>query len=230
MASTAVAPGRTGSGATAPEDAPAFPARVVAWFRAHQQVSTYAAGAIVLAGALFAWNLLSTRRSEAVARDQLLQARSAFESKNWALAASELARMTENYSGTQAAQEGMLLLAQVRMMQGQHQQAVAVLADFAPGASKNYRAQAFGLLGAAYENVVRPREAALAYQSGAEVADLPFMKAQLLADAGRAFVAAGDTAQGLAAYRRIVKELDKTPTAAEARVRIGELSRGTVVP
>lgn len=179
-----------------------------------------------MAAGLFWWNLLSTRRSEAVARDQLLQARAAFEAKNYALAASELSRITENYSGTRAAEEGTLLLAQVRLLQGQAQQAILVLRDFAPGANKDHRAQAFGLLGAAYENISRPKEAAEAFQAAVQAARMDFLKAGFLSDAGRAFMAAGDTASALKAYRRIVKDFDKTGAIGEARVRIGELTKG----
>src|SRR6266567_2766256 len=80
-----------------------------------------------------------------------------------------------------------------RLLQGQSQQAVEVLRDFAPSAGAAFRAQAYGLLGAAYENLGKPREAAAAYQTGAERARMGFLKAQMLSDAGRAWVAAGDT-------------------------------------
>jgi hypothetical protein len=55
---------------------------------------------------------------------------------------------------------------------------------------------------------------------------MDFLKAQMLADAGRAWVAAGDTAKALEAYRRIVKDLPKEGAVTEAKVRLGELTRG----
>ena len=210
--------------------APSLFEKVSKWAAAHRQATTYAGVVLVLVAGLFWWNRLSTRRSESIARDELLQARSAFESRNYPLAASELSRITENYSGTMAASEGMLLLAQVRLLQGQAQQAVAALQDFAPGAPRAYRAQAFGLLGASYENLSRPVEAAGAYMSGADAAQMDFLKGQLLADAGRAYLAAGDSAKALQAYTRIVQTLGESPAAPEARVRIGELTKGAGVP
>src|SRR6185503_13290583 len=164
--------------------------RVVAWANAHRQITSWIGIAIVVGIVLFVWTASSNRRSEEVAGRELQGARFAFENQNLPLAASELARITENYSGTQAAEEGRLLLAQVRLLQGQPQQAVEVLRDFAPSAGKAFRAQAYGLLAATYENLGRPLDAAQAYQSGSEAARLDFLKAQMLSDAARAWAIA----------------------------------------
>jgi tetratricopeptide (TPR) repeat protein len=204
-----------------------FLERVVAWIRAHQKLTSWLGAAILVGAVLFVWNVSSTRRSEAIAGRQLQGARYAFDNQNLPLAASELARIVENYSGTSAAAEARLLLAQVRLLQGQPQQAVELLRDFAPSAGAGFRAQAYGLLGAAYENLGRPREAAEAYQTGAERARMDFLKAQMLSDAGRAWAAAGDTAKAIAAYRRIVDDLPKEGAVTEAKVRLGELTKGT---
>lgn len=200
---------------------------LIDWIKGHRQAATYLAAALVVGAGLLWWNVLSTRRSEAIAGQQLSQARLAFESRNLPLAASELARLVENYAGTNAAQEGALILAQVRMLQGQGQQAIEHLSSFAPGADRPYRAQAYGLLGAAYENIGRPREAAESYEKASEYAQFPFLEAQYLSDAGRAWVAAGDTAKAVASYRKIVAELQETGTVTEAKVRLGELTRGS---
>jgi tetratricopeptide (TPR) repeat protein len=157
------------------------------------------------------------------------QARLAFESRNYPLAGSELSQIVENYAGTRAAGEAELLLAQVRMSQGQGQQAIDLLKKFAPGAGKDFQAQAYGLLGAAYESAARPKEAAEAYEQGAAVARFSFLKAQYLSDAGRAWVTAGDTAKALVAYGTIVGKMDSTTSVVEAKVRIGELTKGAGV-
>jgi len=204
-----------------------FLERVVAWTRAHRQATSWVSAVLVVGAGLFVWNVSSTRRSEAIAGRQLQGARYAFDNQNLPLAASELARVIENYSGTNAAAEGRLLLGQVRLLQGQPQQAVELLRDFAPSAGGAFRAQAYGLLGAAYENLRKPRDAAEAYQTGAERARMGFMKGQMLSDAGRAWVTAGDTAKAIAAYRRIVNELPKEVAVTEAKVRLGELTKGT---
>jgi tetratricopeptide (TPR) repeat protein len=200
--------------------------RLVAWVKGHRRASSWIAAVVVVAAVLLVWTLASNRRSEAVAGRQLQGARYAYDNQNLPLAASELSRIVENYSGTNAAAEARLLLAQVRLSQGQAEQALAVLQDFAPSAGAAYRAQALGLLGAAYETLGRFREAAEAYEAGAGRARLDFLRAQMLADAGRAWTTAGDTTKAVADYRRIVKELSKTPAVTEAKVRLGELTKG----
>ncbi|HEU5262243.1 MAG TPA: tetratricopeptide repeat protein [Gemmatimonadales bacterium] len=197
------------------------------WVKGHRQAASYIVIFGVIGAALFLWNLLSTRTAERTASARLDQARLAVESKNYPLAASELAQLVENYSGTRAAQQGTILLAQVRLGQGQNQLAVQVLTKFAPDAGKAYRAQAYALLGAAYENMARPKDAAEAYQSAADGAQFPFLRAQFLSDAGRAWLAAGDTVKALDAYRAITAQRDSGGSVVEAKVRIGELTKGT---
>src|SRR5206468_2365335 len=46
----------------------------------------------------------------------------------------------------------------------------------------------------------------------------------------QARLAAGDTAQALAAYRTITEKLDSTSAAGEAKVRLGELTKGSGHP
>ena len=221
MATSVTAAGRPGAAADAN-----FARRLVQWAKGHRQATAYL-GIIVGVGAvLFVWNLWTTRTAERAAGARLEQARLAVDSKNFRLAASELSQLVANYSGTHAAQQATILLAQVHLGQGQNQLAIDVLKRFAPDADRAYRAQAYGLLGAAYENVAHPKEAAEAYGRAAGVARFPFLRAQFLSDAGRAWLAGGDTTQALAAYRAIVATGDSTGAAMEAKVRIGELTRG----
>ena len=203
-----------------------FAARLWAWIQGHRQASTYGGLAIVAIAGLLWWNRISTRQSEERAGTALNEARLAFETKNFPLASSELSSVVANYSGTRAAQEATILLVQIRLLQGQSQQAIEQLKAFAPKADAVYRAQAYGLLGAAYDNVDHPKEAADAYEEAAAASQMDFLRAQFLSDAGRAWVAAGDTTKAIAAYQAIVSRYDSLGTAVEAKVRLGELSRG----
>src|SRR5947199_2531238 len=196
------------------------------WFRSHKRTTAYIGVALVVAAALFGWNFIAGKTAERSASRQLTQGRLALDSRNYPLAASVLAQVVENYSGTHAAQEGAILLAQVRLAQGQTQQAIDVLQRYAPNADRDFRAQAYGLLGAAYENALKPKDAATAFELAAAAAQYPFLRAQFLADAGRAWIAAADTARALVAYRTIVQQLDSTSAVGEAKVRIGELTKG----
>ena len=199
---------------------------LVQWIKGHRQAASYIAIAAVIGAVLLVWNLLSTRTVERNASIRLDQARLALDSRNFPLAASELSQLVENYAGTRAAEEGTILLAQVRLAQGQPQLAIQVLEKFAPEASKAYRAQAYGLLGAAYENAGRMKDAAGAFERAADAAGFPFLRAQYLSDEGRAWVAAGDTARALASYRGVAAPGDSSGAATEAKVRIGELTKG----
>ena len=200
------------------------------WIRGHKHVAAYLAVALGVALALFAWSFLTAKTAERSAGRQIAQGRLALDSKNYPLAASVLSQVVENFSGTHAAQEASILLAQARLAQGQTQQAIDVLQRSAPKADKYFRAQSYALLGGAYENALRPKDAATAYEAAAAAALYPFLRAQFLSDAGRAWLAAGDTAKALAAYRTIVAKLDSTTTAGEAKVRIGELTKGSGQP
>jgi len=207
---------------------PALSDRVGAWIQGHRRLTSWAGTVLVVGALLFTWTLSTKRRAEEIASRNLAGARFAFDNQNLPLAASELAKVIEDYSGTNSAQEGRLLLANVRLLQGQPQQAVAVLKDYAPGAGRAFRAQAYSLLGNAFENMGRTREAGDAYEKGSAAAALDFLKAQLLADAGRAWTSAADTGRATAAYRRIVNEFPKETAATEAKVRLAELTKGAV--
>lgn len=202
--------------------------RLSAWAKGHSKLVSWIGAILVIAAALFVWTLSTKRKAEDIASRNLAAARFAFENQNLPLAASELSKLIEDYSGTNAAEEGRILLANVRLMQGQPQQAVAVLKDYAGGAGRAYRSQAFSLLGGAYENIGRPREAADAYEKGSGAAQLDFFRAQLLDDAGRAWTVAGDTAKAITDYQRVIKEFDKETAATEAKVRLAELTRGAL--
>ncbi|HKV72374.1 MAG TPA: tetratricopeptide repeat protein [Gemmatimonadales bacterium] len=200
--------------------------RLIAWVKANPRKAVWPLVILVVGGGLVAWNVVTSRSSEQAASRALGAARIAFENDNYSMAASELSQITANYSGTHAAQEATLLLANSRILQGQPQQAVDLLTKFSEGAGAPYRAQAYGLLGNALENMVRPGDAAVAYQHASEHATLPFLQAQYLLDAGRAYAAAGDTTKAVASLSKIVIGMDSTGYITEAKVRLGELTRG----
>ena len=204
----------------------AFLQSVGTWARGHRQAVVYGAVAFAVVALVAGWSVWSSRQAEARAADQLSQAQFALESQNLPLAASELSRVAENYSGTRAADQAMVLLAKVRLLQGQNEQAVTVLRDFAPSADSRFRAQAFALLAAAYENLGHWREAAQAFESGSRAALWPFLEGQYLLDAARDWAAAGDTARAVVNLERVIRDFEKTGPVVEAKVRLGELTRG----
>jgi tetratricopeptide (TPR) repeat protein len=229
MATSASAQAARRAGASPPPDDSPTLTWLITWIKGHRQITGAIAVVVIVGAGLLWWNAISKSRTEAMASERLGQARLAFESRNYPLAGSELSQIVENYSGTRAAQEAELLLAEVRLSQGQGQQAIELLKRFAPSAGTHFRAQAYGLLGAAQENAGHVKEAAEAYELAARYAEHAFLKAQYLSDAARAWVTVGDTTRALGAYRTITSQMDSTAGVVEAEVRIGELTRGAGV-
>jgi tetratricopeptide (TPR) repeat protein len=227
MATSAQA-ARRAAASPPPDDSPAL-TWLITWIKGHRQMTGVIAAVVIVGGGLLWWNSISRSRIEAMAGERLAQARLGFDSRNYPLAGSELSQIVENYSGTRAAEEAELLLAEVRMAQGQGQQAIDLLKRFAPAAGPHFRAQAYGLLGAGYENAGHFKEAAEVYELAARQAAYAFLKAQYLSDAGRAWVTVGDTTRALGAYQTITSKMDSTASVVEAEVRIGELTKGAGV-
>ena len=169
------------------------------WTRKNIRRVGIGAGIVVVVVGAVLAYLASERRKEAFAAQALSQAWSTVESGNMALAANDLSRLVERYAGTQASDEAFVLLSELR------------------------------LLGGGLENQSKFAEAARAYRSAADAAELGFLKAQYLIDAGRAFVLAKDTASAKAALGEVLAKYGELSQSAEARVRMGEIG-GEVPP
>jgi TolA-binding protein len=197
------------------------------WFRDRRRLMGAVVLALLLLGVV-AWVVVSSeRRKEEFAARSLNQARAAAEAGNLPLASSELQRLIETYRGTDAATEAVITLNQVRMVNGQSELAAVGLREFIqsdpPG---KYLAPAYGLLGTALENSKRPGEAAEAFRNASKSADLEYLRARYLIDAGRAFKAAGKNAESVAAYRAVIDSFPKSASVTEAKVRLAELTDG----
>jgi len=188
-----------------------------------------AAVVVVVAGATLAY-IQSQRNKEVYAAQALSQAWTAVESGNMALAGNDLARLVERYGGTRSADEAFVLLSELRLLSGEDEVAVRALQQFVGKRHPKYfLASAYSLLGGGLENQAKFAEAAQAYRSAAQAADLPFLQAQYLIDAGRAFALAKDTAAAKAALGEILSKHGDLSQAAEARVRLAEIG-GEVPP
>jgi predicted negative regulator of RcsB-dependent stress response len=184
------------------------------------------AGGTVVLLALIGWFVvLSGQRKEAFASRALDEARSVAEQGNLPLAASDLQKVVTTYAGTRAAQEAVITLNQVRLVNGQTELAAVGLQEFLKaGPDAHYKAPAYSLLGRALENSRRPADAAEAYLNASAAAEVDYLRADLLLDAARAFTDAGQRDKAIEAYRRIVKDYSKTSSRAEAEVRLAELT------
>jgi predicted negative regulator of RcsB-dependent stress response len=184
---------------------------------------------VLVAAAYWLWQS-SSRRKEAFASQELMSARASAEAGNLPLAASDLTRLIDRFGGSKAADEGVILLNQIRLVQGQRDVAINALQEFVRGSHDDHiEASAYGLLAGGLEDKGQLREAGEAYKLAAGHAELDFLKAQFLIDAGRAFAAAGDTTAARSAYAEVLDNYGRIDQAAEARVRMAEIG-GTVPP
>jgi predicted negative regulator of RcsB-dependent stress response len=206
--------------------------RAAEWFQNNRRtaIGVGVALAVVIGGGLFWWT--ARERRELFAERALTAARSSADAGNLPLASSDLARMVSTYSGTRAAQEATLLLAQVRLLQNQPALAVGDLRKFiSSGPRPEFRGPANGLLAAALEEAAQPGDAAKAYETAAAETPYKGVKGQYLLDAARSYVAAGDTAQAARIYERVATEFkDLGGSAMEAQVRLAELRKTAPKP
>jgi outer membrane protein assembly factor BamD (BamD/ComL family) len=211
--------------ATSREQA-ATPATSTPWYRDRRPL--IAAIGLAAVALIIGWFLLASgKRKGQFAARSLNQARAAAEAGNLPLASSELQRLITTYKGTDAASEAVITLNQVRMVNGQSELAVVGLREYlASKPAKKYLAPAYGLLGAALENSKRWADAGEAYMQASNAADLEYLKANYLVDAGRAFREAGRPQDAERAYRTILQKYSKSPSFTEAQVRLAELTDG----
>lgn len=211
---------------TVPAVGTAAPAgTLVDWLDRHQKLLLMAGIAILLA-ALAVWFVMaSSKRKEMFAAQQLTVARSIAEAGDLPRAAGEFQRIAEGFRGTDAAQEAVISLNQVRLISGQQELAVVGLQEFlAAGPDEKFVAPANGLLAAALENTGKGPEAAEAFRRAAETASSPYLKADYLTQSGRAWFAAGQKDKAIAAYQAVVDSHGETAFATEAKVRLAEIA------
>jgi tetratricopeptide (TPR) repeat protein len=199
------------------------------WYQDHIRQLLVGLGVIALV-VLGTWFVReSGRRKEAQATSRLSAALTLADRGNLPQAAAELQRVIQTYDGTEAATEAVIALNQVRIASGQGELAVNNLKQFvAKNPPVRYAASAYGLLGSAQENGKRFAEAAQSFEQAATKAELDFLRASYLVDAGRAYREAGKTKDAIRAYRTVVEKYQQAPAATEAEVRLGELTAGAM--
>lgn len=197
------------------------------WYRDRNRLLVAGAIAAAVVAAVAWFVVTSGKRKEEFASRSLSQARATAEAGNLPLASSELQKLIQTYKGTDAASEAVITLNQVRLVNGQGELAAVGLRDFlATNPAKKYIAPANGLLGASLENSHKWADAGDAFLRASEAADVPYLKAQYLVSAGRAYTEAGKKDEAAAAYRAVVEKFPKSSSMTEAQVRLAELTGG----
>jgi TolA-binding protein len=144
---------------------------------------------------------------------------------NLPLAEVDLKKVADRYEGTSAGAEAGMLLAQLKLEKGDNQGAATYLEGLANRLKSGPDAvSARALLGDAYSQQSKYAEAAAEYQRAAEASSMPNEKAFLMTKAGHALMAAGKTPEARKIWETLANQSDNPSVAAEARVRLGELS------
>jgi tetratricopeptide (TPR) repeat protein len=172
------------------------------WVRGNlKRVGIGAGVVVVVAGSVLGYTA-SMKNKEAQASQALSQAWATVEAGNMPLASSDLSRLVERYAGTKAADEGAILLNEIRLLNGETDVAVRALQDFVKKGRQHYHeASAYALLGNGLENQGKLREAAAAYRLAA----------------------------AKSAYGEVLSKFGELNQASEARVRMAEIG-GDVPP
>ncbi len=126
------------------------------------------------------------------------------------------------YRGTPAATQAALLLAQLRYDRGAYAEGVATLAGI-DGQGGEFEASIDALIAAGLEGQGQFAEAAAKYREAADEARFDIDRDGYLADAARAFRRGGNDAEAVRIWTELAAD-PLGPLAAEARVRLGELT------
>jgi outer membrane protein assembly factor BamD (BamD/ComL family) len=197
------------------------------WYRDRNRLMVTGAIAAAVIVAVTWFIVTSGKRKEEFASRSLSQARETAEAGNLPLASSELQKLIQTYKGTDAANEAVITLNEVRLVNGQGELAAVGLRDFlATKPAARYVAPANGLLGASLENSAKWADAGDAFSRASQAADVEYLKAHYLLDAGRAYTQSGKKDQAEAAYRAIIDKYPKSSSVTEAKVRLAELTGG----
>jgi tetratricopeptide (TPR) repeat protein len=167
------------------------------------------------------------QRSQAIksqrAESAYFQARQAAAAGNFPLAVSDLQKVVVRYDGTRAGTQAAISLAQVFYFQKKFKEGIDALKKAEAKAPSDLRPSVHVLEAAGYEELKEFVAAAEQYNLAAKASDFPVDKAKYKAAAARDYMAAGKTEEAKAIWTELAKD-DTKPEAAEARVRLGEIT------
>ena len=203
-------------------EARAFAARE--WARRHSRAIAAGALVLVVAGAGGWLYKRSQELKEERASSALMAAEQSVAAGNVALAQSDLEKLVRRYEGTVAARQATLRLAHILYDKGQFEPAVTQLEQLASRVKDpDIKAVIEDQIAAGYEEMGKFAEAAEHYTRAAQLARFPADSANHLASAARAYTTAGNVAQATRIWTELAAD-PSGPVAAEARVRLGELT------
>jgi predicted negative regulator of RcsB-dependent stress response len=198
------------------------------WTKINQKLLSVGAVLVVVAAAGFWFYQRSQQLQANAAERALLQAKQSMSAGNLQLAQTDLQRVYSRYGKTAAGVQAGMLLSQIDYDTGKFQDGVNRLKQLAgTSAASGHEPTILSLEGDGYAQMGKLAEAAQAYQRAAEASDFENEKAFQRSKAARAYQAAGDTAKAREAWTALLNDPTAMTTAAEARIRLGEISAHT---
>jgi predicted negative regulator of RcsB-dependent stress response len=193
------------------------------WVLVHKRAVTWGAVALAALAAGF-WfygrsQTIKSRRAESA----YFQARQAAAAGNLPLAVSDLQKVVVRYEGTRAGTQAALSLAQALYDQKKFREGIETLKKVEAKAPDDFKPSIYVLQAGGYEELKDFVAAAGQYKLAARSTRFPVDKAKYEAAAARDYMAAGKTEDARAIWTELVKD-ESRPEAAEARVRLGELT------
>jgi predicted negative regulator of RcsB-dependent stress response len=193
------------------------------WALLHRREITWAlvAVAVILGGFWFYQRSQSIKAQRA--ESAYFQARQSAAAGNLQLAVSDLRKVVARYEGTRSGTQAALMLAQTLYDQKQFKEGLEVLKKAESSAPDDFRASIHALQAGGYEELKDYSAAAEQYKLAAQATEFPVDKAKYQAAAARDYMAAGKPDLAKAIWTELAKD-EAHPEAAEARVRLGELT------
>ena len=195
------------------------------WTRLNSKALTIGFLIVLIAAAGFWFNQQQQRLRASAAEKALLLAKQSMAAGNLQLAQSDLQKVFSKYGKTSAGIEAAMLLSQIDYDQGKFQDGITRLEKVAGSSAAGSNESAIlSLEGDGYSQMGKGGAAARVYERAAEATTFENEKSYQLSKAARAYQAAGDTAKARAAWTALLNDPKAQAVAAEARVRIGELT------
>ena len=189
--------------------------------RASKPAAVAVALALVAGTGIYFWR--ENQRAEAQRAERTLtQAQITLQNGNRPLAESELQKVIQRHPGTLAGVQASALLATLRYEQGKHAEGVTLVERALGQAPDHMKPGLHALVAAGYEDQKKLVEAAGEFRKAADLTPFPLEKQKYLADAARALTTAGRTEEARKLWSELAAD-ELSPTAGEARVRLGEL-------
>ena len=189
--------------------------------RASKPAAIVVAIGLLTATGIYFWR--DNQRTEALRAERAYyQAQGSLASGNRPLAEADLQKLIQRSPNTPAAIQASALLATLRYETGKYAEGVALVEKALGRAPDHMKPGLHALLAAGYEDQKKLVEAAAEFRKAADETTFPMERQKYLADAARALTTAGRTEEARKLWAELAAD-ELSPTAGEARVRLGEL-------